>query len=137
MITSVRKRNRTTNTSQPTGIQLFYNRTAEEERELKEISDEEMASSSSEEEDGKVFNLKERQRLKKKAEREQRKADRKVRRLLEQKRARSTENSTSLAGFVVDEESDDATVSEDDGPSFESSRAVVDSDDEDKPMTFG
>jgi len=97
-----------------------------------------MKSSSDESEDeNKVFKLKERLRLKKKAEREKQRADRKVQRMLEKQRARSTENSTSLAGFVVDEESD-VTISEDDeGPSFESSKAILDSSDEERTMPFG
>ena len=112
MLTSVRKRNKSSmpeNKLVPNGLKLLYDRTVEEEQELEEISDREMSSGS--EEDVKVFKLKERLRLKKKAEREQRKANKKVEKML-QLRSRSTDNSSSLVGFVVDEDESDATVSE-------------------------
>lgn len=141
MLTSVRKRNKSTapvSSLVPQGIRLLYDRTADEERELNQISDEEMKSSSGESEDeSKVFKLKERLRLKKKAEREKQRADKKVRRLLEKQRARSTDNSSSLVGFVVDEDSDATVSEEEEGPSFESSKAVVDSSDEERLLPFG
>ncbi len=84
MLTSVRKRNKSSlpeNKLIPNGLKLLYDRTAEEERELEQISDCEISSDS--EDDGKVFKLKERLRLKKKAEREQLKANKKVEKMLQ------------------------------------------------------
>ena len=75
-IQSVRKRNKSNNPKTdflPIGLKLLFNKTAEDEHELAEIDDNEdkiLSSSSDSEDEKKVFKLKERLRLKKKAERE-------------------------------------------------------------------
>ena len=73
----------------PIGLRLFNSRTAEEEEELRMVEDEEMedSSSSEEEDEGRVFKLSDAIKKRKKTERQMKRAQEKVKRLVDQKQS--------------------------------------------------
>ena len=87
----------------PLGLKLFHSRTDEEEEELRQVEEEDMAKSSSDEEEDedKVFKLSEAVKKRKKMERQMKRAQEKVKRLVEKKQLED-QNQESKACFTSD-----------------------------------